>query len=88
MRYDLQYKPQAQRDLAGLDLAVRRRIMTKLDALRNDLAGNVKRLVNYTPGWRLRVGDWRVLFEVSGRCSSCGVWSTAQKHTTEGGMPC
>ena len=40
--------------------------MKKLDALRNDLSGDVKRLVNYTPGWRLRVADWRVLFEVSG----------------------
>jgi mRNA interferase RelE/StbE len=32
----------------------------------NDLTGDVKRLVNYTPGYRLRVGDWRVLFQPEG----------------------
>ena len=72
MEYEIQYKPQALRDLGSLDAAVRRRVAGKLDALRHDLSGNVKRLVNYTPGWRLRVGDWRVLFEVSG--SVVTVW--------------
>lgn len=28
--------------------------------------GDVKRLTHFTPGWRLRVGDWRVLFDVNG----------------------
>lgn len=27
---------------------------------------DVKRLTNFTPSYRLRVGDWRVLFEVGG----------------------
>jgi len=26
----------------------------------------VKRLTNYSPEYRLRVGDWRVLFNVAG----------------------
>jgi mRNA interferase RelE/StbE len=66
MRYEIQFKPEAEADLARLSPDVTRRIIKKLDALRNDLAGDVKRLVHYTPGWRLRVGDWRVLFEVIG----------------------
>jgi mRNA interferase RelE/StbE len=37
----------------------------------------VKRLVNYTPGWRLRVGDWRVLFEVTG--SVIVVWRVVHR---------
>ena len=32
----------------------------------NNLAGDVKRLTNFTPEYRLRVGDYRVLFEVDG----------------------
>jgi mRNA interferase RelE/StbE len=28
------------------------------------LAGDVKRLTNHSPEYRLRVGDWRVLFDV------------------------
>lgn len=30
------------------------------------MAGDVKRLVHFTPGYRLRVGDWRVLFQTEG----------------------
>ena len=35
-----------------------------MEALGDDLAGDVKRLTNYSPEYRLRVGDWRVLFNV------------------------
>ena len=44
----------------------RRRIMSKIEALQNNLAGDVKRLTNFTPEYRLRVGDYRVLFETVG----------------------
>ena len=45
---------------------VARRIRSKIDRLTNNLAGDVKRLTNYSPEYRLRVGDWRVLFNVEG----------------------
>lgn len=32
--------------------------------MKDDLAGDVKRLTNFTPEFRLRVGEYRVLFEV------------------------
>ena len=35
----------------------RRRIMSKIEALQNNLAGDLKRLTNFTPEYRLRVGD-------------------------------
>ncbi|MGH7176605.1 MAG: type II toxin-antitoxin system RelE family toxin [Tepidisphaeraceae bacterium] len=66
MRYEIQFKPQAQRDLDRLSVDVARRIVRKIEAMRSNLAGDVKRLVHYTPGMRLRVGDRRVLFEVVG----------------------
>jgi len=34
--------------------------------MKADLAGDVKRLTNFTPEFRLRVGEYRVLFEVEG----------------------
>ena len=40
------------------------RIIEKIEALRSDLAGDVKRLTDFTPEYRLRVGDYRVLFEI------------------------
>ena len=38
----------------------------KVHAMQDDLAGDVKRLTNMTPAYRLRVGDYRPLFEVEG----------------------
>jgi mRNA interferase RelE/StbE len=37
-----------------------------INRLADDLAGDVKRLTNFSPEYRLRVGDWRVLFNVDG----------------------
>jgi mRNA interferase RelE/StbE len=34
--------------------------------MKDDLAGDVKRLTNFTPEFRLRVCEYRVLFEVEG----------------------
>ncbi len=63
-RYEIDFRPKALRDIRRLSPEISRRIEKKLDLLRQDLSGDVKRLVDYTPGWRLRIGDWRVLFEV------------------------
>jgi mRNA interferase RelE/StbE len=66
MEYRVEFKPQSVRDLRGLDPTVRRRVLNKIEAMRQDLAGDVKRLTNFTPEYRLRIGDWRVLFELAG----------------------
>jgi len=79
MRYQLQYKKEALDDLEGLSPDVARRVVRKIERMRNDLAGDVKRLVNYTPGWRLRVGDWRVLFHVEGDT----IWIWRVVHRSE-----
>lgn len=42
-------------------------MFSALDALENDLAGDVKRLTNFSPEYRLRVGNYRILFEVEER---------------------
>jgi len=66
MQYTVEFKPAALRDLRKVSPPVARRILAKIEAMRDNLAGDVKRLTGFTPGWRLRVGDWRVLFEVVG----------------------
>lgn len=53
-------------ELKALPSAEHRRVISKLEALQNDLRGDVKQLTNFTPEYRLRVGDFRVLFEVEG----------------------
>jgi mRNA interferase RelE/StbE len=66
MNYDIVFKPRSLKDLKSLPKLMRQRIMERIEALRNDLAGDVKRLTDMTPEYRLRVGDYRVLFEVEG----------------------
>jgi len=66
MTYEVEIRPAAVKDLDAMSPDVAQRVLAKIELARNDLAGNVKRLTNFTPEYRLRVGDWRVLFEVAG----------------------
>jgi mRNA interferase RelE/StbE len=66
MNYQVEFKPKAVKDLASLPAEVQNRVLTKIELMQNNLAGDVKRLTNYTPEYRLRVGDYRVLFEIEG----------------------
>lgn len=66
MIYQIEFKPRAVKDLKDLPKAQYRRVVAKIEALQHDLAGDVKKLTNFTPEYRLRVGDYRVLFEVEG----------------------
>lgn len=63
MHCEIEFKPWAMKDLKALVPRERARIIAKVEGLQNDLAGDVKCLTNFTPEYRLRVGDYRVLFE-------------------------
>lgn len=65
MHFDLQFTAAALRDLKKLPKKVAKRILAKTEAMRDDLIGGVKRL-HGDPGFRLRVGDFRVLFDLQG----------------------
>ena len=41
-------------------------IFSKIELLSDDLQGDIKKLSNFTHEYRLRVGDYRILFEVEG----------------------
>jgi len=60
----VQLLPDAVKAIEKLSPDVRRRIIGKVERMQENLAGDIKRLTNYSPEYRLRVGDWRVLFEV------------------------
>ncbi len=66
MNYEVRFKPRAIRDLEGLPSRIRGRILARIEEMSNDLKGDVKRLTDFTPEYRLRVGDYRVLFEIEG----------------------
>lgn len=55
----------AQRELDRLDPPVLNRIVPVIDALAHDPRPHGSRkLVNESKTWRVRVGDWRVLYEI------------------------
>jgi mRNA interferase RelE/StbE len=64
LRYDIQFKPRAVRDIERLPSRIQTQVLARIEDMSNDLKGDVKRLTNFTPEYRLRVGDYRVLFEV------------------------
>ncbi|MFA4835969.1 MAG: type II toxin-antitoxin system RelE/ParE family toxin [Dehalococcoidia bacterium] len=64
MRYEVQFKPKAVRDIEGLPSRIQARVIARVEEMSNDLKGDIKRLTSFTPEYRLRVGDYRVLFEI------------------------
>lgn len=64
MTFEVFYRPDALALLGRMSPEVADRIERKIYRMRNGVAGDVKRLKAFVPGYRLRVGDWRILFEV------------------------
>lgn len=64
MEYKIRFKPRAIKDCKSIDKKRLKQIFSKIELLSNNLQGDVKKLTNFTPEYRLRVGDYRVLFEI------------------------
>jgi mRNA interferase RelE/StbE len=64
--YEIEIRPRAIRDMKRFPREDTFRILDRIEDLRGDLAGDVKRLTGHTLEFRLRVGDYRVLFDVEG----------------------
>ena len=60
----LEFKPRAEKDLSGRPALEQLRILQKIELLQHGLTGDIKRLTHFTPEYRPRVGDYRVLFEI------------------------
>lgn len=67
MEYEVYYLSDALASLKRMSPEVSRRIVSKIERMRHGLTGDVKRLKAFIPNYRLRVGDWRVLFEIDGK---------------------
>lgn len=64
MEYRVELKKKAVKDLQDIPLEERTKILTRIQQLSNELEGDVKKLTNFSPEYRLRWGHWRVLFEI------------------------
>ncbi len=66
MPYSVEIMPKAIKDLKSIDKAQAKTILERIQNLENGLEGDIKKLTNYTPEYRLRVGNYRALFEIEG----------------------
>ena len=65
MNYELILKPSAEKQLHRLPKSVQARVLDKLVAVQADphLPGAIK-LAGATTAWRVRLGDYRVVYEI------------------------
>jgi len=67
MKYKIEFKPRALKNCRKIPKSQLTHIFEQIETMSNVLKGNVKRLTNFTPEYRLRIGDYRILFEIIGR---------------------
>ncbi len=62
--FEIEYGPSAIRDLDRLPERERSQILRKIERLRKGLHGDIKRLHEAEYSYRLRSGDYRILFDL------------------------
>ena len=70
-QWSVEFLPKAENDLAKLDRAVRRRIIEKVEWLRAniDTVFPIPLTGEFKDFYKLRVGDWRVMYKIEWRSS-------------------
>jgi mRNA interferase RelE/StbE len=63
-RFHVEYTPLAVENLRALPKSVRTQVIRKISRLESGLMGNIKKLRQADFGYRLRMGDYRILFDV------------------------
>jgi mRNA interferase RelE/StbE len=68
LTYRIELTPKAERDFKSLDGSVRRRIKQRIDSLaENPFPSGIKKIEGEDELYRLRVGDYRILYQVKGK---------------------
>jgi len=68
MHYEIEFVASALEQLRAFPKDARRLIGGKLNRAQQDLAGDIKKLKGFKNKYRLRAGNYRVLFELEGDC--------------------
>lgn len=65
-RYRIEYGSTALNDLDTLAERIRRQVLRKIERLKSGLHGDIKHLRRADVAYRMRTGDYRILFDVEG----------------------
>jgi mRNA interferase RelE/StbE len=80
VKYSLEVKQSAQKELDALDDRLFTRIDRKILALAGDpRPAGCKKLRGYKDQWRIRVGDWRVLYIIDDKAKVVSVTRIAHR---------
>jgi mRNA interferase RelE/StbE len=64
MKYEVEFKPRSIKDLKKIYKNDQIKIIGRIEKMTNNLTGDIKKLTNFSPEYRLRVGNYRILFEI------------------------
>ncbi len=65
MSYSIQYKASALKEIKRLDPQIRKRVRNRIAGLAEDpRPAGAKKIVGSHNAWRLREGDWRIIYEI------------------------
>jgi len=67
-KYEISYSDTSRADLERLPARQAGQIVRKIGRLQFGLMGDIKRLQHHDVAYRLRMGDFRILFDVVGEC--------------------
>ena len=80
-KYSVEVKPPARKELEALPDNVLARVVRKLDALRDaPRPAGRKKLKGYEDEWRIRVGDWRVVYVIDDAAKLVSVTRIAHRR--------
>lgn len=81
VKHTLEIKQSAQKELDALDDTVFKRIDRKILALAdNPRPAGCKKLKGFKDQWRIRVGDWRVLYIIDAETKTVTVMHVAHRR--------
>jgi mRNA interferase RelE/StbE len=79
--YALELKPSAHKELESLPNSVLSRVMRKLESLQHDpRPAGCKKLKGYKDQWRVRIGDWRVVYIIDDTAKLVSVTRIAHRR--------
>ncbi len=68
MSYRIEFTPKAERDFKALDKPIRSRLARRIDVLaKNPFPQGIRKLAGEDDLYRLRVGNYRIIYQVQGR---------------------
>jgi mRNA interferase RelE/StbE len=80
-KYSVEVKPAARKELECLPDNVLARVVRKLEALGDSpRPAGCKKLKGYEDQWRLRVGDWRVVYVIDDAAKLVSVTRIAHRR--------